>query len=153
MKGAEVIERGDIVVTDNRITAVGPAGKVAIPAGAVIRDLKGKTIMPGWLMCMRTWVAWGVHRAQVSQFLAQLAFGVTTQRDPQTSSEDALTYQDLMDAASSSDRLYSTGPESLRRTTFAVSRKRGMSFAATRITTTPRPSSSTWRVTARCGSG
>jgi hypothetical protein len=52
-----------------------------------------------------------VHRSQVSQFLAQLAFGVTTQRDPQTSSEDALTYQDLMDVGQLiGPRLYSTGP-------------------------------------------
>jgi hypothetical protein len=58
-----------------------------------------------------TWVAWGVHRAQVSQFLAQFAFGITTQRDPQTSSEDALTYQDLMDVGQLiGPRLYSTGP-------------------------------------------
>lgn len=112
MKGPEIIERGDIVITDNRITAIGPAGKVAIPAGAVIRDLKGKTVMPGLVdVHAHTWVAWGVHRAQVSQFLAQLAFGVTTQRDPQTSSEDALTYQDLMDAGQLiGPRLYSTGP-------------------------------------------
>lgn len=112
MKGAEVIERGDIVITDNRITAIGPAGKVAIPAGAVVRDLRGKTVMPGLVdVHAHTWVAWGVHRAQVSQFLAQLAFGVTTQRDPQTSSEDALTYQDLMDTGQLiGPRLYSTGP-------------------------------------------
>ncbi len=112
MKGAEVIERGDIVITDNRITAVGPAGKVVIPADAVMRDLKGKTIMPGLVdVHAHTWVAWGVHRAQVSQFLAQLAFGVTTQRDPQTSSEDALTYQDLMETGQLiGPRLYSTGP-------------------------------------------
>jgi imidazolonepropionase-like amidohydrolase/Tol biopolymer transport system component len=112
MKGAELIERGDIVITDNRITAIGPAGKVAIPAGAVIRDLKGKTVMPGLVdVHAHTWVAWGVHRAQVSQFLAQLAFGVTTQRDPQTSSEDALTYQDLMETGQLiGPRLYSTGP-------------------------------------------
>ena len=52
-----------------------------------------------------------MHRSQVSQFLAQLAFGVTTQRDPQTSSEDALTYQDLMDTGQLiGPRLYSTGP-------------------------------------------
>jgi imidazolonepropionase-like amidohydrolase/Tol biopolymer transport system component len=112
MKGAEVITRGDIVITDNRITAIGPSGKVAIPAGATIRDLKGKTVMPGLVdVHAHTWVAWGVHRTQVSQFLAQLAFGVTTQRDPQTSSEDALTYQDLMDTGQLiGPRLYSTGP-------------------------------------------
>jgi len=112
MKGAEVIARGDIVITDNRITAIGPSGKVAIPSGAVVRDLKGKTVMPGLVdVHAHTWVAWGVHRAQVSQFLAQLAYGVTTQRDPQTSSEDALTYQDLMETGQLiGPRLYSTGP-------------------------------------------
>jgi Tol biopolymer transport system component len=112
MKGDEVIARGDIVVTDNRITAIGPSGKVAIPAGAVVRNLAGKTIMPGLVdIHAHTWVAWGVHRSQVSQFLAQFAFGVTTQRDPQTSSEDALTYQDLMETGQLiGPRLYSTGP-------------------------------------------
>jgi imidazolonepropionase-like amidohydrolase/Tol biopolymer transport system component len=112
MKGDEVIARGDIVITDNRITAIGPSGKVQIPAGAVVRNLTGKTIMPGLVdIHAHTWVSWGVHRSQVSQFLAQLAFGVTTQRDPQTSSEDALTYQDLMETGQLiGPRLYSTGP-------------------------------------------
>ena len=112
MKGDEVIARGDILVTDNRITGIGPSGKVKIPAGAVVRDLSRKTIMPGLVdIHAHTWVAWGVHRSQVSQFLAQLAFGVTTQRDPQTSSEDALTYQDLMETGQLiGPRLYFTGP-------------------------------------------
>jgi imidazolonepropionase-like amidohydrolase/Tol biopolymer transport system component len=112
MKGNEIIQRGDIVITDNRITAIGPSGKVQIPSGAIVRDLAGKTIMPGLVdIHAHTWVAWGVHRSQVSQFLAQLAFGVTTQRDPQTSSEDALTYQDLMEIGQLiGPRLYSTGP-------------------------------------------
>ena len=112
MNGDEVIARGDIVITDNRITAIGPSGRVQIPPGAVVRDLAGKTVMPGLVdIHAHTWVAWGVHRSQVSQFLAQFAFGVTTQRDPQTSSEDALTYQDLMEAGQLiGPRLYSTGP-------------------------------------------
>jgi hypothetical protein len=47
----------------------------------------------------------------VSQFLAQLAYGVTTQRDPQTSSEDVLAYSDLMELGQLiGPRLYSTGP-------------------------------------------
>jgi imidazolonepropionase-like amidohydrolase/Tol biopolymer transport system component len=112
MKGDEVIPRGDIVITNNRITAIGPSGKVQIPAGATVRNVAGKTIMPGLVdIHAHTWVAWGVHRNQVSQFLAQFAFGVTTQRDPQTSSEDALTYQDLMEIGQLiGPRLYSTGP-------------------------------------------
>ncbi len=112
MNGDEVIPSGDIVITDNRITAIGPSGRVAIPAGAEVRDMRGKTIMPGLVdIHAHTWVAWGVHREQVSQFLAQLAYGVTTQRDPQTSSEDVLTYSDLMEIGRLiGPRIYSTGP-------------------------------------------
>ena len=112
MRGDEVIPRGDIVVRDNRIVAVGAAGSVEIPDGAEVRDMSGKTILPGLVdIHAHTWVAWGVHRGQVSQFLAQLAYGVTTQRDPQTSSEDAVAYFDLMETgAFIGPRLYSTGP-------------------------------------------
>jgi hypothetical protein len=112
MKGDEVIPSGDVVVRDNRIVAVGPKGSVAIPAGARVIDVAGKTILPGYVdIHAHTWVAWGLHRGQVSQFLAQLAYGVTTQRDPQTSSEDILTYTDLMEQGDLiGPRLYSTGP-------------------------------------------
>lgn len=112
MKGDEVIANGDIVVRDNRIVGVGPRGSVSIPGGARVIDVSGKTIMPGLVdIHAHTWVAWGVHREQVSQFLAQLAYGVTTQRDPQTSSEDVLTYTDLMEVGTFiGPRLYSTGP-------------------------------------------
>ncbi|MEO7963916.1 MAG: amidohydrolase family protein [Gemmatimonadaceae bacterium] len=112
MKGDEIIEGGDIIVRDNRIVALGKSGSVAIPAGARTIDVAGKIIMPGLVdIHAHTWVAWGLHRQQISQFLAQLAYGVTTQRDPQTSSEDVLTYQDLMDAGTIvGPRLYSTGP-------------------------------------------
>jgi imidazolonepropionase-like amidohydrolase/Tol biopolymer transport system component len=112
MRGEEIIASGDIVVTDNRITAVGATGAVTIPDGARIFDVSGKTILPGLVdIHAHTWVAWGVHRNQVSQFLAQLAYGVTTQRDPQTSSEDVLAYSDLMELGQLiGPRLYSTGP-------------------------------------------
>ncbi|HXV91306.1 MAG TPA: amidohydrolase, partial [Gemmatimonadales bacterium] len=42
MRGAEVVENADVVVTDNRITSVGPRG--AAPAGARVIDVSGKTI-------------------------------------------------------------------------------------------------------------
>ena len=112
MRGDEVIPRGDIVVRDNRIAAVGPSGSVDIPEDAEVRDMSGKTILPGLVdIHAHTWVAWGVHRGQVSQFLAQLAYGVTTQRDPQTSTEDVVTYSDLMETGDLiGPRIYSTGP-------------------------------------------
>ncbi len=112
MRGDEVIPSGDVVVTDNRIAAIGQAGSVSWPDGARVIDMTGKTILPGLVdIHAHTWVAWGVHRSQVSQFLAQLAFGVTTQRDPQTTTEDILAYSDLMELGQLiGPRLYSTGP-------------------------------------------
>ena len=112
MRGVEVIPSGDIVVTDNRIVAIGRSGEVDYRSDAEVRDLAGKTILPGLVdIHAHTWVAWGLHRGQVSQFLAQLAYGVTTQRDPQTSSEDIVTYSDLMEVGELvGPRLYSTGP-------------------------------------------
>ena len=112
MKGNEIIPSGDIVVRNNRIVGIGKRGSVAIPSGAKVIDVSGKTVLPGFVdIHAHTWVAWGVHRRQVSQFLAQLAYGVTTQRDPQTSSEDIVTYSDLMETGELiGPRLYSTGP-------------------------------------------
>ena len=112
MRGDEVIERGDLLIRDNRISALGPAGSVEIPADAEVRDMSGRSIYPGLVdIHAHTWVGWGVHRNQVSQFLAQLAYGVTTQRDPQTSSTDVVTYADRMEIGDFiGPRIYSTGP-------------------------------------------
>jgi imidazolonepropionase-like amidohydrolase/Tol biopolymer transport system component len=112
MNGDKVIEKGDVVVTDNRIAGVGPSGSVKVPAGAKVIDVGGKTIIPGYVdIHAHNWFGWGVHRDQVTQLLANLAYGVTTQRDPQTSATDILTYTDLMETgALIGPRLYSTGP-------------------------------------------
>jgi Tol biopolymer transport system component len=112
MRNNEVIASGDIVIRDNRIVSIGPSGSIALPADARVIDVTGKTILPGYVdIHAHTWVAWGVHRSQVSQFMAQFAYGITTQRDPQTSSEDILAYSDLMEVGELvGPRLYSTGP-------------------------------------------
>lgn len=41
------IDNGVLVVQNGRITAVGAAGAVTVPAGAEVRDVSGKVIMPG----------------------------------------------------------------------------------------------------------
>ncbi|MFM9031756.1 MAG: amidohydrolase, partial [Opitutaceae bacterium] len=41
------LENGVLVVQGGRIVAVGPAASTAIPAGADVRDARGKVIMPG----------------------------------------------------------------------------------------------------------
>jgi imidazolonepropionase-like amidohydrolase len=45
--GAAPTENGVLLVRDGRIAAVGAAADVAIPAGAELIDLTGKTVMPG----------------------------------------------------------------------------------------------------------
>jgi imidazolonepropionase-like amidohydrolase len=112
MKGDQVIERGDIVITDNRIAGVGVKGKVPIPAGAKVIDVTGKTIIPGFVdVHSHMWPPRGVHQTQVWQYLANLAYGVTTTRDPQSSTTDVFAYTDLVDTGDIlGPRVYSTGP-------------------------------------------
>ena len=45
--GAAVVNNPVVVVTDNMITAVGPAGSVSVPANARMIDLGDVTLMPG----------------------------------------------------------------------------------------------------------
>ena len=111
MKGNEVIERGDIVVRNNRIVAVGAAGTVQVPNGAHEIDATGKTIVPGFVDThAHLRLTQGVHQ-QPWSYLANLAYGVTTTRDPQTGTTDVLTYEDAVMAGSAvGPRIYSTGP-------------------------------------------
>lgn len=112
MKGNEVIERGDVVVTNNRIAAIGPKGKVAIPAGARTIDVTGKTIVPGFVdVHAHMWPPRDLHQNQVWQYLANLAYGVTTTRDPQSATTDVYAYADLVETGEIiGPRVYTTGP-------------------------------------------
>jgi Tol biopolymer transport system component/imidazolonepropionase-like amidohydrolase len=112
MLGDEVIEKGDIVITDNRITAIGAKGKVPIPAGAKVVDVTGKTIIPGFVDAhAHMWPPRDVHQSQVWQYLANLAYGVTTTRDPQSSTTDVYTYADLVETGEIlGPRVLTTGP-------------------------------------------
>lgn len=55
--------------------------------------------------------AWGIHKNQVWMYAANLAYGVTTTRDPQTGTTDVLSYSDMVEAGMvDGPRIYSTGP-------------------------------------------
>jgi Tol biopolymer transport system component/imidazolonepropionase-like amidohydrolase len=112
MKGDEVIPRGDIVVTNNRIVAVGAEGSVPMPNGARTIDVSGKTIMPGFVdVHAHMWPQWGVHSPQPYMYTVNLAYGVTTTRDPQTSTADVISYGDAVDVGQIvGPRIYTTGP-------------------------------------------
>ncbi|MBC7893926.1 MAG: PD40 domain-containing protein, partial [Cytophagaceae bacterium] len=112
MKGDEVIANGDIVVRNNRIVGIGARGSVSIPSGARTIDVSGATIVPGYVDThAHVRATFDVHREQVWSYQANLAYGVTTLRDPQTASTDVLSYEDMVMAGKVvGPRIYSTGP-------------------------------------------
>ena len=112
MKGDEVIENGDILVENNRIKAIGRSGSLNAPASAKVIDVSGKTIIPGFVdPHSHMWPNWGIQKNQIWIYAINLAYGVTTTRDPQTATTDVLTYSDMVDAGMMpGPRIYSTGP-------------------------------------------
>lgn len=113
MNGDQVIENADVVVTHDRIMAVGPQGSVAVPADAKVLDVSGKTIIPGLIDIHAHWtqVRRDVLDLENWPLEANLAYGVTAARDPQTFTIDAFAYQDLADTGRVlGPRAFSTGP-------------------------------------------
>jgi Tol biopolymer transport system component len=110
MNGREIIDNADIVVRGSRIVSVGPRGSA--PADARVIDISGKTVVPGFVDThAHMWNLWGMHWQQPWIYLANVAYGVTTTRDPQTATTDVLAYQDRVDAGDAiGPRVYSTGP-------------------------------------------
>ena len=112
MRDDEVIERGDILIDGHRIAALGPTGSIDVPNGAEIRDVSGMTILPGFVDAhahMRP--TQQIHDTQPWSYLVNLAFGITTTRDPQTGVSDVLTYADMVRAGRAiGPRIFSTGP-------------------------------------------
>ncbi|MGB0033882.1 MAG: amidohydrolase family protein [Candidatus Acidiferrales bacterium] len=111
MKGEEIIEHGDILVENNRIKAIGPSSEMHAPADAKVIDARGKTIIPGFV---------DVHshlhsgRPEITDqewsYAANLAYGVTTTRDPSIESNVVFAQGELVSAGNLvGPRIYSTG--------------------------------------------
>jgi Tol biopolymer transport system component len=99
MKGAEVIERGDVLVTDGRIVGVGRSGSLQVPRDARVVDVTGKTIIPGLVDAH-----WHGHYQgqeifpqQKWQYLADLAYGTTTGREVSAPTRDTMAQADLVE--------------------------------------------------------
>jgi len=110
MNEDEVIENGDILIENNRIVQVGR--NIEVGRGVTVMNMSGKTIVPGFVDIhahFRHPV--NLHRGEFWPYLANLSFGVTATRDPQTATTDVLTYGDLVIAGKLiGPRIYSTGP-------------------------------------------
>ncbi len=98
MRGDEILPSCDLVIKGNRIVALGSRGTVAIPPGAHIIDVSGKTILPGFI---------DVHNHQGTtqetriiqpwEFISSLAYGVTTGYDTGAAGPSLVTYADMIE--------------------------------------------------------
>ncbi|MGB1019539.1 MAG: amidohydrolase family protein, partial [Flavobacteriaceae bacterium] len=112
MEGDEIIENGAIWVENNRIKRVGTMASITLPEDVHQMDMSGKYILPGFVDThAHMWPAWELHKNENWMYAANLAYGVTTTRDPQTGTTDVLTYADRVTAGTlTGPRIYSTGP-------------------------------------------
>lgn len=112
MKGDEVIKSGDILIVDNRITKIGPAGSFFVPHDAKVISMKGKTISPGYVDTHSHWFGNNQTGFPMSwAYLVDLAYGVTTQRDPQSGADTIYDFADAINAGlAPGPRMYTTGP-------------------------------------------
>ncbi|GER59116.1 bifunctional TolB-family protein/amidohydrolase [Patiriisocius marinus] len=112
MNGDNIIENGNIIIDGNKIIAVGTADGTPVPSDAKIYGMKGKTIMPGMVDSHAHIGAFrsGLPAQQNWQFLANLAFGVTTSHDPSANTETVFTLSELQkNGQLVGPRLFSTG--------------------------------------------
>ncbi len=112
MKGDEVLDRADIVVNGDRIAAIGPSGKVALPAGAPAFDLNGKTVIPGLVdvHAHLHYSAMEIFPETKWEYITNLAYGVTTTHDPSAHSLDVFAQGEMVEAGlMTGPRIYSSG--------------------------------------------
>lgn len=110
MAGEEVIEDATVLVTNNRIVAVGPTASVRVPSDAEVIDVAGMYIMPGMIdMHAHLRQPRDIFVETTWSYLANLAYGVTTSRDVSTSN-DSFAYAELIETgAVLGPRVLSTG--------------------------------------------
>ncbi|HWO02519.1 MAG TPA: amidohydrolase family protein [Blastocatellia bacterium] len=110
MKGDEVIERGNILIEDNRVKAIGAS--IDIPTNARRIDMTGKTIMPGLIdvHAHMGYFALDIVPEKQWPYFANLAYGVTTTHDPSASTQTVFAQSEMVKAgAMVGPRIFSTG--------------------------------------------
>lgn len=105
-----IIENGTIIIKDGRIVKIGANNVIKIQRNIKTIDLKGTTIIPGIIdLHLHMRVSSDIYPNQSWMFLANLAYGITTARDP-SSSYDAFGYSELIEVGQmTGPRLFSVG--------------------------------------------
>ncbi len=112
MRGDEVIERGVVVIENNRIVAAGPRATVKPPQDATVIDCEGRFIMPGMIDVHAHGGQGGAGFTPRANWInaANLAFGVTTIHDPSNDTQSFFAASELGKAGLiAAPRLFSTG--------------------------------------------
>jgi imidazolonepropionase-like amidohydrolase/Tol biopolymer transport system component len=112
MKGDEILPSADIVVTGNRITAIGASGTVTIPSEATRMDAAGATITPGLIdtHAHLHYSGFEVLPETKWEYAANLAYGVTTTYDPSAPSLDVFEQAEMVETGRlTGPRVYSSG--------------------------------------------
>lgn len=110
MKGDEVIEKGTVLIKNNKIEALG--ANVTVPAGANVIDCAGKTIIPGLVDAHAHMGTFGngISPQQSWAYYANLAYGVTTTHDPSSNTELTFSQSEAVKAGTMvGPRIFSTG--------------------------------------------
>jgi Tol biopolymer transport system component len=110
MQGNKIIPHGTILINNGRFIAVGSTNKVHIPQGIKIIELPGKTIVPGFVdLHLHMHVPSDIFPQQSWMYMINLAYGVTTARDPRTNI-DEFGYKELLESGQMiGPRLYPSG--------------------------------------------
>ncbi|HEY7513732.1 MAG TPA: amidohydrolase family protein, partial [Vicinamibacteria bacterium] len=106
------LEGADVVVTGNRIAAVGPSGRVAVPADARVLEAAGKTVIPGLIDAHAHlhYSGFDLFADTKWEYAANLAYGVTTTYDPSAPSLDVFAQGEMVEAGLMlGPRIFSSG--------------------------------------------
>jgi Tol biopolymer transport system component len=98
MRGDEVLPSCDLIIKGNRIVGLGSPGTIAIPPGAHIIDISGKTILPGFIDLHNH--QGGTQETRIIQpweFISSLAYGVTTGYDTGAAGPSLVDYADMIE--------------------------------------------------------
>lgn len=112
MQGDKVLQDAVVLVSDNKISAVGSRDEIAIPKDARVFDISGKTLMPG-LFDAHAHGSQGVQQItpqQNWQNYAALTFGVTSIHDPSNDTREIFSASELQRSGQIvGPRIFSTG--------------------------------------------
>jgi imidazolonepropionase-like amidohydrolase/Tol biopolymer transport system component len=112
MKGDEVIEKGNVVIKDNRILSVGRSAQAPAGARPVRIDMTGKTIMPGIVdvHAHMSYDTLDIIPEKQWPYWANLAYGVTTTHDPSAATQTVFAQSEMVKAGRMvGPRIFSTG--------------------------------------------